>query len=548
MANVNFNRRLFEKEIGKLDDNMQHLIAMFGTPLEEVRADEVEIEIFPNRPDLLSYSGFKRSFLAFLGKKTGLREYKIKKPEKNYKVYVDSSLDGIRPYTACAIVKKLNFDDNKIKEIIDLQEKLHNTVGRKRKKVAIGIYPLEEIKLPITFKAVEPDKIRFVPLESSREMSGLEILQKHPTGKEYAHLLAGKTKFPVFYDDNGSVLSMPPIINSDKTGRITNKTKEVFIECSGNDFEILKKCLNIIITTLSDMDAQVYQMEIRKKGVEITPDLSSEKMNISLENTNKLLGLDLNEKQIKNFLERMGHNYNKGEVEVAAWRTDMLHEVDLIEDIGIAYGFDKYEPEVPELATVGGINYKESLKKKIADILVGLGFLEISSLHLTTKDNQFKKMGYSEKDFGNFTEVLDSKTENTVLRKDLSHFIMKVFSENVDSEYPQKIFELGSVFDLDRGNIVEKERFSLGITPGNFTDCKQVLEYLGKMLDIKFEFEEASKIFNYSIEGRTASLEFNGKTVGFIGEIHPKILKNWRIRTPVVLMEIELEDIFEKLK
>ncbi|MDO8528413.1 MAG: phenylalanine--tRNA ligase beta subunit-related protein, partial [Nanoarchaeota archaeon] len=218
MASVILNKKKFEREIGKLDEKMQDRISLFGTPIEKITDNDVELEIFPNRPDMLSYEGFKRAFLAFLDKKTGLRTYKLNKPEKDYKVIVESSLKNIRPYTACTIVKGLKLDDEKIKELVEIQEKLHLTLGRKRKKVAIGIYPLEKIKLPITFKALEPDKIKFIPLESDREMSGLQILQKHPAGKEYTHLLAGKEKFPIFIDSNNNILSMPPIINSQLTG------------------------------------------------------------------------------------------------------------------------------------------------------------------------------------------------------------------------------------------------------------------------------------------------------------------------------------------
>src|SRR3989344_1121249 len=263
MAVVNFNKKTFESEIGKLDDEMQNKIAMFGTPIESITGEGLQVEVFPNRPDLLSYSGFKRSFLAFLGKETGLKNYIVKKPEKDYKVNVDSSVKDVRPYTACAIIRGLVLDDEKIKELIEIQEKLHITIGRKRKKMAIGIYPLEKIKLPITFKAMEPDKIKFVPLDSDKEMSGLEILHKHPAGKEYAHLLAGKVKFPVFVDANNEVLSMPPIINSQTTGRVDSKTKDVFVECSGFDFDVLKTCLNIITTTMAEMGGKIYQMEIK---------------------------------------------------------------------------------------------------------------------------------------------------------------------------------------------------------------------------------------------------------------------------------------------
>jgi len=540
MANVTFSRKLFEREIGKLDEKMQNKIAMFGAPLEKFDDNEIEVEVFPNRPDLLSYHGFKRAFLSFLGKQTGLKEYKVNKPEKNYKVTIDSSLKEIRPYTACAIIKGLKFDDDKIKEMIEMQEKLHLTMGRRRKKLAIGIYPLEKIKLPIVFKALEPDKIKFIPLESDREMNGLQILQKHPKGREYSNLLAGKSKFPVFIDANNDILSMPPIINSQATGKVTEKTTDIFVECSGFDFNILNKCLNIIVANFAEMGGKIYQMELIYKNKEITPNLSSEKMKLNTNHVNSLLGLELNEKEIKKLLEEMGHNYNKGVAEIAPWRVDVLHEVDLIEDVAIAYGYENFIPEIPEVTSIGKEDQKEIIKKKIADILTGLNILEISNYHLTIKRDQFKKMIMPEE---KFIEVEESKTEYTILRKDLTHYLLKILSENVDSEYPQRIFELGKVFNPD-----ESESLSLAITPSNFTEVRQILEYLSRMLNIKLEISEPEKVPNYFIDGRTAEIKLDNKAIGFLGEIHPKILKNWKIKMPVSLFEINLEEIFEKLK
>jgi phenylalanyl-tRNA synthetase beta chain len=539
MANATFNRKIFEREIGKLDDKMQNKIAMFGTPLEKFSDEEIEIEVFPNRPDLLSYHGFKRAFLAFLGKQKGLKEYKVNKPEKDYSVIIDSSVKDIRPYTVCAIVKGLKFDDEKIKEIIDVQEKLHFTIGRKRKKIAIGIYPLEKIKLPITFKALEPDKIKFVPLESEREMTGLQILQRHPKGREYAHLLAGKPKFPVFIDADNNILSMPPVINSQTTGKITSETKEIFIECSGFDFNALSKCLNIIVTNFAEMGGEIYQMELHYKEKKITPNLSSEKMKISIKNANSLLGLELNEKEIKKLLEEMGHNYNKGNAEIPAWRTDILHEVDLIEDIAIAYGYENFVPEIPEISTVGGEERKEIIKRKISEILAGLNILEVSNYHLTTKKEQFRKMGIPEE---HFLEVEESKTDYNVLRKDLTHYLLKILSENIDSEYPQRIFEAGKIF-----NPSETENLALAIAPANFTEVRQILECLSRMLNLEIHISEPDKFPNYFIEGRVGEITLDKKSIGFLGEIHPRVLKNWKIKMPVAVFEINLEEVFRKL-
>ena len=547
MAIIAFSKKQFEKDIGKIDEKMQNKIALFGTPVENVTSDEIQIEVFPNRPDMLSYQGFKRGFLAYLGKKTGLKNYKLNSPEKDYIVKVDSSVSKIRPYTVCAVVKELKFDNEKIKEIIEIQEKIHFTLGRKRKKLAIGIYPLEKIKFPITYKALKPAEIRFVPLESEKEMNGLEILKNHPTGKEYAHLLKGMEKFPVFIDAENKILSMPPIINSAETGRITEETRDVFIECSGFELNILKKCINIISTCLCDMGGKIYQMEIFYNGKkQITPDLKPEEMKISLENTNKFLGVDLSEKEIKKLFELMGHEYKSSSVKIPAWRTDIMHEVDLIEDVAIAYGYDKFVPEIPEISTIGEESPREKIKRKFSEILTGLGFLEVCNYHLTNKENQFGKMKTQEE---GAIKVTDSKTEYNMLRKNLSHFIMKIFSENIDVEYPQKIFEIGRVFSEDeKSNPVESESLSIGISPGNFTDIRQVVENFFESLGIEIELKETEKFPVWFISGRVAEVHIGKKSLGFLGEIHPSILRNWKIKMPVGLLEINLEEIFEVLE
>jgi len=564
MAIITLNKKIFEKEIGALTDEMQNKIAMFGTPVEEVTENEIHIEVFPNRPDLLSYQGFKRSFLAFLGKKTGLKKYKVNRPEKDYEVIIDSSVKDVRPHTACAIVRGLKLDDEKIRELIEIQEKLHLTIGRKRRKVAIGIYPLEKIKLPITFKAIEPDQIKFTPLEMNSELSGLEILQRHPAGKEYAHLLAGKAKFPIFVDSADQILSMPPIINSQLTGRVTSETRNVFVECSGFDFETLKACLNIIVTSLAEVSGKIYQMNLKYKKIirkkEITPDLTPKKLKISLENTNKLLGLNLAEKELKKLIEKMGHNYNSknSSVEIPAWRTDILHEVDIIEDVAIAYGYENFVPEIPKISTTGEEEKAAVIKKKISEILSGLGMIEVSNYHLTNKKDQIEKMGLENHGKGRFIKVEKSKTEYNTLRTDLTHLLLKNLSENIDSEYLQEIFEIGRIFQAKNEGIEEKEILAAAVSPGNYTKIRKVLEYLFRItgLNKKITLKEFEKTGNHSdhqvssahlIEGRTAEIIFEGKTLGYLGEIHPKILKNWKIKMPVALFEIQIDDILKEL-
>jgi len=213
MPTITLNKKEFEKLVGKKlpIEKLKDRISLLGTDLESIENDEINLEIFPNRPDLLSEQGFARAFSSFIGVKTGLRDYKVKKSQEQ--VIIDPSVKDIRPFTACAIIKNLKLDNEKIIQIIQIQEKLHITYGRNRKKTAIGIYPFEKIKTPIYYKAESPSKIKFKPLDYPKELTGKQILSKHKAGREFAHLLKDYKKYPIFIDSNNNILSMPPIIN-----------------------------------------------------------------------------------------------------------------------------------------------------------------------------------------------------------------------------------------------------------------------------------------------------------------------------------------------
>ena len=529
----------FEKYF-KLNDEVEEKINMFGTPVQSISDKEIEIEVYPNRPDLLGLHGFLRSFKNFAGSKPEIKEYRIKK-DKDFRVVVDSSVNSVRPYTVCAVIKGIKFDENKLTEIIEMQEKLHSTIGRNRKKAAIGIYPLDKIKFPVKYHCLSPNDIKFIPLGESKEMSGIEIIKRHPKGKEYGNLIEGFSKYPIFSDAENVVMSMPPIINSSVIGEVSENTKDIFIECSGNDIPTLKKIINIVSANISDMGGEIYSVQIDYKDKKIiTPDFKEEVISFEVKNANKLLGLELKEKDVQKLLLRMGLDFNKGKVKVPSWRVDIMHEVDVIEDIAIAYGYKKFVPEIPSVATIGNELFSSKIKSKISEILAGAGLLEISSYHMI-KPEEAKFLNSDDKIF-----LENSKTDYKILRENLLIPCLRIISENKDNEYPQKMFEIGSVFSKDKNSetgIKESDNLCLAITPGNFTEVKRVLEYLVKSLGFSLDYKEGSS--NLLIDGRTASVILDGKEIGFIGEVHPEILRDFGIKMQVSLAEINLEKIFE---
>jgi len=537
MAIINLNKKTFEQKVGKIDEKLKDRISMLGCPIEEETDEEIQVDISPNRPDLLSEQGVARAVAAFTGKKTGLPQYEVEK--SNYKVIIEDSVKDVRPFTACAVIKSLKLSEQRLKEIINIQEKLHMTFGRARKKIAIGIYPLDKIKMPITFKAMEPDKIRFRPLESSKEMTGSQILTQHPAGKAYAHLLQGMKKFPIFIDAKGQIMSMPPIINSHETGKITASTKDVFIECSGSDFNSLSKALSIISAVFSDMGGKVFSVDL-KYGSKIikTPNMEPEKMKVSLASVNKLLGLDLNEKDLKKRLEMMNYSYQNGTVMVPPYRADVLHEVDIIEDVAIAYGYENFEQAIPNISTIGKETKLEILKRKTAEALVGLNLVETYSYCVTNEEDECKKMETKE----DLVELMNAKTNYNAMRESMLPSLMRILGDNRDVDYPQRIFEMGRVF-IKGKYIEENTNLAVALTNSNFTEAKQTMDYLLKMLGLEAELRESAH--SSLIEGRTGKIFINGKEVGIIGEVHPKVLSNWKLIVPVASFELNLNKIKE---
>jgi phenylalanyl-tRNA synthetase beta chain len=251
---------LLEWKVG-LED-LSRNIPMMGVDLECIDDDKTCVEVFPNRPDMLSVEGFARSIRGFLGFESGLPKYTIS--NSDISVLVDKSVLEVRPCVAAACVEDIKLDENTLISVMDMQEKLHLTHGRNRSKVAIGVHDLDKIKPPITYKAVSSDAISFIPLDTEEQMDLGEILRRHPKGMEYAHLLEGAGLFPVFTDSTGDVLSFPPIINSELT-KLTPNSRNLFIELTGTSQNAVDKALYILCSSLSDRGGSLKSITVSSR-------------------------------------------------------------------------------------------------------------------------------------------------------------------------------------------------------------------------------------------------------------------------------------------
>jgi phenylalanyl-tRNA synthetase beta chain len=513
--------------------------------LDEVNGDLLKLDMKDtNRPDMWSAEGVAREIRARYG--GGLPKYIVKKTR--FVVRVDSSVSGVRPYTACAIVKGLKINEQVMSQLIQLQEKVAGTFGRNRKEVALGVYDLHKIKFPITYKAVKPNEIKFVPLDFKDKMTPEEILEKHPKGKEFGHLLKNETAYPIFIDSAHEVLSMPPIINSNYSGKVTEKTRDVFIECSGFDMKFLNTALNVIVAALAERGGIIYGVNV-KYGNKITrtPDLAPKKFYATTGYIRKVAGLDLTDKKIIELLKKSLYDAKiKGkriELLYPAYRQDIMHERDVVEDILISYGFNDIDPERIEMHTKGSVTKAHTTSKRLARIMVGMGFQEILSYTLTNRENLYSKMNTS----GHLIEIDNPMSANwSVFRTSLMPGLMEFFTSNMHYEYPQMIFEIGTTIEMDpnsetRTADVHKMAAAVTSSAVSYEDISSQLDALLRNMGVQYKLQ---KINHPSfIEGRTAEILVNGKSVGVIGEIHPQVLNNWKMEKPVVAFELRLDAI-----
>jgi phenylalanyl-tRNA synthetase beta chain len=548
MGIIDFEFNRLKKEINKeiTLEELEDALFNFGLEIDSYDKDTdlLKIEITAERIDLLSFYGFKRALESYLS----LKKYSfLKVIDSGEKVLVEQSAINYGNYTMCAIVKGLNLDDTKIKEIISIQEKLHITYGRKRKSVAIGIYPLDKISFPITFKADFPESIKFIPLGETKEMNGHEILEKLPAGVEYSNLLKDKQRFLFFKDSNNKVLSMPPIINSQETGRVTENTKEVFLECTGQNLLKLKNTMNLLCSLFSDLGGEVYSLEIiyPNKTI-ISPDTENRKMNVSLKSMNKLLGTKITLQESITHLERMMFACKKLsddllEVTIPIFRTDIMHENDIADDLSRSYTLEKIKPTFAEVHSIGERLEVSIIQEQIINSMVGMGFIEILPFTLSSKKDSFENFNLKAENY--IPLGFSAESSINIVGTWLIPKLFKTLINNQHKSFPQKIFACDYVVvENKKEDTLSENKLHLAAVISNskisFTEISSNILSLTNVFGKQLRLEV--KEYPFYIKGRSAAIFIDGMIVGHIGEFSPTVLKKNNYTMPVCGFEIDL--------
>ena len=528
-------------------DELIDTLPMMSSDIEDFDDEEIKVEFFPNRPDNLSVEGVARSFKGFIGQEIGFPDYEV--VESGEYVTVDSDVAEIRPYIGFAKIDNVDFTGDKLKYIMDFQENLHWVIGRDRKKVAIGIHNADVVEAPFNYIATPKDANAFVPLEKDTEMTPQEILTKHDKGKDYAHLIEDFDKYPLILDKDNNVLSMPPIINGELT-KIKEDTHNIIVDVTGTDERAVNQALNIICSSFAEVGGQIKSMEVKYEDKTITtPDLTPQEMNVHVDTANKLIGgTSLTAEDIKELLLKARFdaeilNDNEVKAIIPAYRVDILHEVDIVENIAVQYHINSVEAKLPDINTVAYENNWFKSEATIREVMISLGFQEVMSLMLTNEEAHYEKMNQEEKPHVQVARPIT--IDRTMIRTSLINSLMEFLEDNKHEDLPQKIFEIGDVLYLDdskENKTVSSKKLAALVchSTANFTEIKSIVTSVLSNLGYTMEISDSeNKTF---IEGRAADVTGeakNGTVKGFFGEVSPEVITNFTLEYPVIAFEIE---------
>ena len=560
-VNLLFNdlQRLVGQRLPSNQVELSEILSYVKGEMEAFDGDELSIEIKDgNRPDLWNVEGIARALKGVLGIEGGLKEYHII-GDSGIETYVDKDLRRIRPYIGCSVVKGVKLDNDVIRELVHLQDKLDQTYGRRRKRSSIGLYNFDLIKPPIEYRSVKPSEISFTPLESKEEMNLKEILERHPKGIEYGHIVEKYERWPILIDSKNEVLSFPPIINSNDLGRIMEDIENIFVEVTGTSYETVLNTLTLVTLSLADRGEHIYSTKVfypyafpsGDKGEDVTPHLKTKKITLKDQYVEQILGLELDRKTILELLSKarfavIDSCKDSLEVIVPCYRIDIMHPVDVVEDLGIVYGYNKIEPRWPQMVTFGKVSDKETFSDLVREIMIGLGCQEVLSFTLDNDENQNERMNLKEKRLVN---ISNPKTLRfTSVRGWLLPSLMAFLSNNTHVEYPQKVFEVGDcvMFDMKTSSGVRDVRKVACVnvhSSSNFSEGKSTLDAL--LLNIGFEYDLKMIQHPTFITGRVGRVVVFEEDVGLIGEVSPSVLDKWNLENPAVAFELDLDALTE---
>ena len=386
-------------------------------------------------------------------------------------------------------------------------------MARQRTLVSIGTHDLRTIREPFHYNALPPKEISFVALNQSKKMNGEELIEYYEKDKhlsKFLHIIRDKTVYPVIYDRNGVVLSLPPIINGDHS-KITLDTRDILIEITATDKTKVEIVNHIMVAMFSEYCSEPFTIEPvniiseHNKETRQTPDLTPRHFVADVSYLNDCTGLSLTPQEQCELLQRMCHTANPSktnpksqlDISVPITRVDILHQADIMEDLAVAYGFNNLPRYYPNSSSTVSAPLPIN---KLSDILrleaAMAGWTEVMPLILCSHDENFAWL--NRVDDGNTAIRLQNpkSQEYQIVRTSLLPGLLLSIQNNKHRPIPLKIFEVSDVgFKAEeRERKTRNERHLAALWYGKTSGFEVVHGLLDRiMLMLRFDFVPADK-------------------------------------------------------
>ncbi len=567
MPTISINLKDFSQLLGQGPVTTERVEAWLPLVKGELKdhddaSGELRIELQDsNRPDLWSCEGIARQIrIALAGKSPAYPFFKAKRPTK--RLLVSPGLEPIRPYVAACTAVGYRVTAEGLTQLIQMQEKLADIFGRKRRTVSIGLYRLPGIVFPVTYTLVKPDEAKFTPLGFDEPMSLREILSVHPKGVEYGPIVAGHDRVPLLRDADGQVLSLPPVINSREIGEVRIGDADLFVEVTGTDLLMVVLTLNILAANLADRGAAIEPVEIVYPSATAlgktvrTPLDFADPRPIPVKTFEAALGQSFGATAIARALTAYGYRVKSSRgaviVRLPPYRNDLMHAVDAIEDVAISRGYGQFTAVMPSQFTVGGLSRVEQVSDRIRDLMIGLGFQEIISNILASRQDLCDRMRLGRTPWSRLVEVDNAMSQSfSCLRQWITPSLLRVESASTRVFYPHRVFEVGEIAvpdptDAQGARTVMALGGLIAHAGAHFSEVHSCLDLLLFYLDYPYTLEPVAH--PSFLEGRAGRILMDGRPVGLIGELHPEVLEHWQIGMPCVVFELEVDSLAGKTK
>lgn len=512
----------------------------------EVEAEEegvLEAEVNSDRPDMMISEGVARALKGILGIETGAPKYRYVEGGVELEVEEVPS----RPYIAMAVVRGLRGSGGLVEEIIQFQEKLHATLGRGRRKIAIGIHDLSKVPTGGCVYKELPLSTKFTPLGFSREMTLEEMTRVTEQGRSYSHIALRNGRLPGIVC-GGEIISVPPVINSELT-RLEESTRDLLIDVTGTAHDLVEKVLEILSTTLAEGGSRVIErIKIFRRGEHLAslPRGEPRRFSLGLRRTSEILGAVVSAEEASRLLRIMRMDPldlvgDSLEILVPPYRIDIMGEIDIIEDMGIAMGLDTVGDEPLIITGRGRLSWRSGARRTLRDLMTGLGFTEILG-HVLVPEKLLADMG-----FNGFLRIRNPVSQDmSAARPSLLPGLLQVVSRSQHSSAPLRLFEIGDVVVREPGSPtgwVTGLRLAAAVADheAGFEDIQAPLFSVARSLGLA----PRTKRFEHFllIPGRSARVYIDTFEAGLVGEVRPEILRMLGIRFPVACFEIDLEAV-----